>query len=145
MTIEKVTYQKAFATGPFLQEKIGIEIFVTPDDDADMVFKMAKDRVDAWHKEANPHLYQEETYPQSFPNPNRFDHITDSKNPMQVTYQNGAIPIISEDKGKPENTLYLIQNAPTLEILKTFKVIASSNPSKVLYNAYCQRIKELSI
>lgn len=138
MTIEKVTYQKAFATGPFLQEKIGIEIFVTPDDDADTVFKMAKDRVDAWHKEANPHLYQEE---------NKQPWMGPEVNAPRQTIEFRrveSIPIISEDKGDPDETLRIIQNAPTIEILKTFKVIASSDPSKVLYNAYYKRIGELS-
>lgn len=69
----------------------------------------------------------------------------ESLKPEIVVYSSvTTIPIISEDKGKPEDTLYLIQNAPTLEILKTFKVIASSDPSKVLYNAYCERLKYLS-
>lgn len=132
MTIEKVTYQKAFATGPFLQEKIGIEIFVTPDDDADMVFKMAKDRVDAWHKEANPHLYQEgPVEAQPFVRSN----YQSSEKELKIEYIN---------TDTTADTLTEIQNALTLEILKTFKVIASSDPSKVLYNAYCQRIKELS-
>ena len=51
------------------------------------------------------------------------------------------IPIISRDEGEPENTLELIQNAPDMRSLSSFKLIAGKNPE--LYKAYNLRLKEL--
>lgn len=47
-------------------------------------------------------------------------------------------------KDNPQDTLAQIQTAPNLETLKSFKVIASSDPTRELYNAYCLRMKELN-
>jgi hypothetical protein len=117
MKITKISYQKAFVVGPYLQEKIGVEIEVE-DGDETAAFREAVIKVGGWHRDANPHLYKEETYPQPFPDPNRFDHLTNLKTPMQVTFQNGAIPVISKDLERLE---IQIDNATTLEELAPIK------------------------
>lgn len=53
-----------------------------------------------------------------------------------------SIPTISTEKVDPNDTQALIQNAPSLEVLTTFKLLASNNTE--LYKAYCERLKELS-
>lgn len=55
-------------------------------------------------------------------------------------------PIINiQDEKEPEHeTLWLIQNAPDLDALKAFKLLASSDPTKVLYEAYMLRLKQLT-
>lgn len=61
MIIERVTYTKTFPIGPYLNEKIGIEIelqqiepgiWETPQE----ALSKAKNIIEEWHKENNPHL-----------------------------------------------------------------------------------------
>jgi len=135
--ITKVILIRTIPVGQFLNDKIGMEMSISGDESPEEQLSLLKKRIDEWHRKEYPHIYQEETYPQSFPNPNRFERITDSKEPMTVIYEKGPIAIATD------NTLEAIKTAPTLEILKSFKIIASSDPSKVLYNAYNKRLKEL--
>lgn len=58
MNITKVTYQKAFVVGPYLQEKIGVEIDINEPagDRVEFALDMAKEIVEKWHKDNNPPL-----------------------------------------------------------------------------------------
>lgn len=56
MKITTVTYQKAFNIGPFLQEKVGIEIQIDDTETAESALDLAKMIVESWHKANNPHL-----------------------------------------------------------------------------------------
>src|ERR1700743_1051617 len=58
MKIVKVSYNKTFATGPYLNDKVGIEIELDEWDSPDDCLDKAKSTVEQWHKEANPHVYQ---------------------------------------------------------------------------------------
>lgn len=77
----------------------------------------------------------QETYPQPFPNPNRFDKITDSKESMTIIYQQGSGTELAD-------YLANIQTAVSLDELKSYKLLAAND--KTLYNAYNQRLKELT-
>jgi hypothetical protein len=58
MKIISVNYQRAYVTGPFLQEKLGMEIEIdtgigeTPEG----AYSLAKQIMDQWHKINNPQL-----------------------------------------------------------------------------------------
>lgn len=71
MKIEKINYQKAFPIGPFLQEKIGIEIEIDNSpgsgETAEAALDLAKMIVEDWHKANNPHM----------------EEYTPSRNPIQ--------------------------------------------------------------
>lgn len=56
-----------------------------------------------------------------------------------------GLAVIEMETKEPDQAvvLHAIQNAPTLEELKTYKIVASAG-DKTLYDAYCKRIKELS-
>jgi hypothetical protein len=54
-----------------------------------------------------------------------------------------AIPTISKDSDNHNETLDFIQNAPNMEALLSFKLLANNNA--ILYAAYCERLKELSL
>jgi len=56
MTIDRVTYTKTFATGPYLNEKIGVEIQLDAGEQPENALDMAKRTVEVWHKINNPHL-----------------------------------------------------------------------------------------
>lgn len=56
MTIKTISYQKAFVIGPYLQERIGVEIELSDTDDPDKAFQLAQEMTNDFHKKANPHL-----------------------------------------------------------------------------------------
>lgn len=56
MTIKSISYQKAFVIGPYLQERIGVEIELSDTDDPDKAFQLAQEMTNDFHKKANPHL-----------------------------------------------------------------------------------------
>ena len=146
MKIIKVSYQKTFSIGPYLTDRVGMEADVDENDVVADVLDNLRAKADEWHKAEHPHLYQEEKYPQPFPDPNRWQHLASGQiPPMEVTFA-GPPPVINiqDEKVEGEDTLALIQNAPDLDALKAFKLLASSDPTKTLYTAYCERLKQLT-
>jgi|HubBroStandDraft_3_1064219.scaffolds.fasta_scaffold07562_4 hypothetical protein len=137
MKIERITYQKAFITGPFLQEKIGFEAeideHVQSVHDALMQLKsMAED----FHKKANPHLYQESAPVQ------KLDASFYSSSVINQSRE--PIPIISKDVEKMEIE---IDNAKTLEELDAVLNRYVTFPGKLLpqINAKRKQLKALDI
>lgn len=59
MKINTVTYQKAFVIGPYLQEKVGIEVQLDEGESPDTVLDIAKGIVETWHRAANKELYDQ--------------------------------------------------------------------------------------
>lgn len=57
MKVTKVLYQKVFPLGQYTNEKIGVEMELSPSDDEGVAFAAAKMLVEKWHKEGNPLLY----------------------------------------------------------------------------------------
>lgn len=60
MKYTKVTYQKAFVIGPYLQEKVGIEIDIsdsqyTPEE----ALSQARNVVETWHIANNPQVHSD--------------------------------------------------------------------------------------
>lgn len=60
MKVEKIFYQKLFPTGPYSNEKIGVEVIVEPGETAEDCLTAAKNTVSEWHKQHNPDLYTEQ-------------------------------------------------------------------------------------
>ena len=54
MKIERISYQKAFVIGPYLQEKIGLEVQIDEGEDPAAAFERAKELVARWHVTTNP-------------------------------------------------------------------------------------------
>lgn len=59
MKIERVSYQKTFSIGPYLTEKIGIEIQLDDTDQPHDILTEAKRIVEGWHIEKNPGLNEQ--------------------------------------------------------------------------------------
>jgi hypothetical protein len=55
--ITTVTYTRAYIIGAFLQEKIGVEIELSENQDPLEAILEAKKLTDSAHEQANPHLY----------------------------------------------------------------------------------------
>jgi len=58
MNITSVNYNRTYAIGPFLNEKIGVEATIEPGDNPIEVLKSLKELADNFNKVANPHLEQ---------------------------------------------------------------------------------------
>lgn len=142
MKITKVSYQKTYSIGPYLTDRVGFEAEPSNDwvredgklewETPEIILSRLENLADEWHKKEHPHLYQQEV--------KGFGDLPENQK-TKVTF--GPPPTIEYEKEPAPNYLTLIQEAPDLDALKSFKVIASSDPTKELYNAYNKRLKEL--
>jgi len=89
MRIDRIIYQKAFVTGPFLQEKIGMEAQIDDGEDVQAKMLTLKNLVEDFHSRNNPGLVvqngQEEYTVRS---------VADS---VPFTYTNKSIPSIDRN------------------------------------------------
>lgn len=116
MKIEKITYQKAFVIGPYLQEKIGIEVVLGPNDDADEAFRQAHSIVTDWHKTNYP------------------DEI-----PSQSAPAGETLPTINRAH---ERLLVLIEQAPDIPALQSFSADAYKTGNEAIIDAYRTKMEE---
>jgi hypothetical protein len=136
MKITKISYQKAFVVGPYLQEKIGFEAEPEPYigcqydgpngmEKYDEVLTTLEKMADEWHKKAHPHLYQQEGAPE----------IVRSFTPQQT---GPSVAVI--DYKEKENLEIAIDNATSLEDLAKLKEQAGKQG---LIHPYMQKMNEL--
>lgn len=104
-----------------------VEATLRPGETMEQALDELDERLNAWHRKRYPHLYQEQSTEENFPMAHR---------PI------GTIQV-ENTPADGDEALYLIKNAPSLEILSTFRLIAGSG-NEVLYTAYNQRVKELT-
>lgn len=131
MKITKVTYQKAFVTGPFLQERIGYEAEVDSDNESPSgALTMLQRMADIWHKENNPHIYQE------IGSTNIPEHTILGVN--QFMQQSSPIINIQHEKIQ-----IAIENAKTLEELKDIKTVNPLLPVPLM-EMYNSKLKQLT-
>ncbi len=120
MNIIKVTYQKAFVIGPYLQEKIGIEVEVDEEigERAEFALDKAKEIVERWHKENNPE-------------------------PAQVGPQ-AELPIINRTSEEVRIGLFVtdIESCQDLTTLHSYKLLVRSDDK--LKEAYQKKEQELT-
>lgn len=57
MKIERISYGKSFENAAGLWEKIGLEAVLEPGETPQQAFDQAREIIDGWHKDRNPHLY----------------------------------------------------------------------------------------
>ena len=128
MKITTVSLSRTIPTGAYMNDKIGLEATLEDGEPYQSALNQLNSLITEWHKKANPHLYQESKPPE---------------NSTLITPKDGSPQYyIQTERTDPNDTLTLIQNAPTLEVLTTFKLLAGKD--KDLYSAYCQRLKYLS-
>lgn len=135
MTIKTITFQQTFPTGPYMNQRLGVEIgideldIIEPQSDgstriytmehlAKEAFHRAKAIVDEAFKSMNPSI------------------ATDFNTGEQVIVQEQQIDrrigVLAED----------ILSSPDLKTLESYKLIVKAKPE--LQTAYDQRLKELS-
>lgn len=129
MKITTVSLSRTIPTGPYMNDKVGMEATLEEGESESDALHTLSARIEKWHKENSPHLYQE-------------------SNPITSGYVSVALPIQVPEIYYTEqipstDVLSLIQTAADLETLKSFKVIAGSPGNEELYKAYNSRVKEL--
>lgn len=128
MNITKVTYQKAFVVGPYLQEKIGIEIEIDSrcGEMPEFALDHAKEIVERWHKDNNPPL------PDAAP----------SGGDAHIVYGPRVIEKEPEDRSiglTPE----LLMSCEDLVTLQSFYLLVDKSSRVELKEAYNKRKSEL--
>lgn len=141
MKITSVNYQKVFPLGQYINERIGVEIQVDPDESEVDALREAKRIVEQFHKDNNPQLYTE--------------------TPIQPQYFNGSFPIHDKEgnrihsgvniepitpKTQPHSTIEAINSCTTLKVLQEFDLIVQNMGKKYpeIQEAYDNKLKELS-
>lgn len=147
MIIGKITFGKTIAMPGYNNDKPEIEAILEDGDTVESVLSSLNKRLIAWHKAEYPHLYQEEQKSQDVRGVMFFD--SECRKTGATTFAPPPVINIQDEKNADVkgDILKAIQTAPTLEELKTYKTIASADKSKdqTIYNAYCSRLKELSV
>lgn len=119
--------------GTFTPVKLHLEYPLAPNETEQDAWDAGKKTMEEW---VNSRFYQ--PYNESKREENEKVRAMLFSNPTTQ-----PIPTISKDKDLETDTLTLIQQSASLEELKTYKYLASAG-DQILYDAYCQRIKELS-
>jgi|ERR1700677_536675 len=131
VVIEKVAYGVTIGDNKFGNSRPGVvEATLKPGKTLEDALDELDDRLNAWHRKKYPHLYQESKQPET----------VRSFTPQQT---GPSVMEIQTERSDPNDTMALIQNAPSMEVLTTFKLLAEND--KDLYAAYCHRLKQLSI
>lgn len=121
MKIDRITFQKAFVTGPFLQEKLGMEILIDTanGETPEAAYTLAKQIVEQWHKDNNPVIPESSQLAPPV-------EIQVSKEPEEI-----RIGVLVED----------IKSCDSLKVLDTYKFLVKGNPQ--LQHAFNQKENEL--
>lgn len=119
MKIDKVFYQKSFAIGPYLQEKIGIEIQLDENDNEDEAIKLAKATIEGWK--------------------------SDTTSFMMMNIDTGLREVVEVSKMNEDQRIAAIisdiYSCKELKVLESYRLMVKSNPQ--LQEAYDQQFKKL--
>lgn len=145
MIVRKVAFEKTIGMPNYSNDRpIILEAELEPGETKEQAWTRMNQDMIAWHKTEYPHLYQDENK-----EPWLHADVIAPRKKIEFRQVDAPPPVINiqDEKGELSDILVAIQTAPTLEELKTYKTLASADQSKerTMYNAYNQRIKELSI
>lgn len=124
MKVTSINYQKVFPLGQYINERIGVEIQVDANEDENECLRQAKLLVERFHKDNNPHLYQEQ---ESEPIVIYGEPLRKSsdKKPQIESYIDDILAVTDPEKLKNE-----------------WSLLAKSNPK--LQQAYESKLKQLT-
>jgi len=130
MQIISVNYNRTYAIGPFLNEKIGVEATIEEGDNPIEVLKSLKELADSFNKIANPHLEE----------PKFFDAVG-SKG-----FLNAVQPIDEREmkigKSMPEQ----IMSCDSMKVLESYKLLVKNNDEwKAAYDLRFEQLKQIEI
>ena len=128
MKITRVSYQKAFVIGPYLQERVGFEAEIDDAEDEAKALSKLKEIAEQWHIANNPQVHASENSLNPY-GPEQSWAIPAS---IQVEKNEPAIGI------KPEDIL----SCNDLKVLETYKFLVKKD--KELERAYMEQYERLS-
>jgi hypothetical protein len=118
MKVTSISFQKTIPTGPYMNEKLGVDIELSEGEHPEEAFTHAKELIDKWHKDNNPHLYADK--PES---------------PFGNSYSSAPfippLPEVQVEKPIQDRTQALIadiNSCKEIKVLESYKLIARSNP-----------------
>lgn len=119
MKIEKISYQKLFPLGAFINEKIGVEMQLDEGDNPLQVLNEAKKLVEKYHIDTNPQMY-----------------IDDA--PQIST----SLPIEEvQPLTKVASLIQQINSCEEMKVLESYKFIVKNDTA--LQKAYDKKLKQL--
>jgi hypothetical protein len=130
MQITSVNYNRTYAIGPFLNEKIGVEATIEEGDNPIEVLKSLKELADNFNKIANPHLEE----------PKFFDAVG-SKG-----FLNAVQPIDEREIEKPigKSMPEQIMSCDSMKVLESYKLLVKNNDEwKAAYDLRFEQIKQI--
>lgn len=135
MKITTVSLSRTIPTGSFQNEKIGFEATLEPGESCAEALNQLNHLITQWHREANPHLYQE---PASAVSVRDANYIPPPS--TQITIPIGEPLVINL---RDEKLSIAMENAKSVEELKAIK---EANPVMKfpLMKAYNKRLFELT-
>ena len=117
MKITTVSLSRTIPTGAYMNDKIGIEASLEPGESESDVLHLLSARIEKWHKEANPHLYQDKGHP-SFEElgytPGPTTHLTPSVSPIEININHERIQIAIENATDPEELRHVKFDHPLM-------------------------------
>lgn len=123
MKITTVSLSRTIPTGPYENVKVGMEATIEPGESEFDALNKLSQLISDW-------------------NAKQYRPVPEIVATVDMRTNGNPPPTIDIEKSDPSEYLAFIQNAPDMAALTSFKLIASSE--KTLYNAYCQRLKELA-
>jgi hypothetical protein len=129
MKIEKVSYQKLFSIGNFLNERIGFEASIDEGESPEAVVKHLKEVADNLHKEMNPGLEIHVNY-DAIPYSNFGSH---KENQEEEKIPNGKEERIA-------SIIRQINGCTEKKVLEAFHLLAKSSPE--ILSAYNKKMEE---
>ncbi len=119
MKIEKISYQKLFPLGAFINEKIGVEMQLDEGDNPVQVLNEAKKLVEKYHIDTNPQMY-----------------IDDVPQISTTTTIDQVQPLT-----KVASLIQQINSCEEIKVLESYKLIVKTDPD--LQRAYDKKLKQL--
>jgi hypothetical protein len=118
MTVDRISYQKVFPLGMYINERIGVEIQLDKEDSPEYALSKAKEMVESFHKENNKGLH--------------------------IEVNSDAIPI---QKPEPEETrigllIQDIESCKDIKTLESYKFLVKGKQD--FQTAYDNKLKELT-
>lgn len=129
-----VKYAKKFPYAPYLNEDIGFEMSIGDNENPLEALAKLKAIAEQFHKENNPQIYLDAEVWQSATNEPLPNNIPIVQQPAALN------PLVK--KTKEEGYIFLIENAKTMDELKSYTLLSKNYPS--IQTAYDKKLKELN-
>jgi hypothetical protein len=122
MNIISVNYNRTYAIGPFLNEKIGVEATIEDGDNPIEVLKSLKELADNFNKIANPHLGE-------------------SQPPEPI-----VLPTAQIEKPIGKSMVEQIMSCGSIKVLESYKLLVKNNPEwQSAYDLRFEQLKQIEI